>query len=260
MDRLLRLAQRILTQYRLSASHRTRSPDTTEHDIELGLQNQHTRSLTPAQDAVIATNELLESILCGLDMRTLLFAQAVCKEWKSLIATSPSLQRALFLQADPVTNDVPTLNPLLTSLRWGGSLLADSELGLLLQLSLHPSPTDGWHLLLRMNNQVWSSCSYRKALGKLSKSKASGMLLTQPPISMHLSWTDQATAELLAGERVSDLWRGLKLTRRISGAERLRVRRYVIMAMISFMMGVLIAFIIAAVRSIGNDAKDNKSK
>jgi len=52
-------------------------------------------------DATLAVPELLESILLQLDTRTLLTsAQRTNKTWHSLIQTSPSLQKALFLQPE----------------------------------------------------------------------------------------------------------------------------------------------------------------
>ncbi|KAK3616181.1 hypothetical protein LTR56_026129 [Elasticomyces elasticus] len=41
--------------------------------------------------------ELLEEILLDLSTRDILSAQKVCKNWKQIIDTTPSLQRALFL-------------------------------------------------------------------------------------------------------------------------------------------------------------------
>ncbi|KAK5694040.1 hypothetical protein LTR97_009659 [Elasticomyces elasticus] len=41
--------------------------------------------------------ELLEEILLDLSTKEILFAQKVCKTWKQIVDTTPSLQRALFL-------------------------------------------------------------------------------------------------------------------------------------------------------------------
>ncbi|KAK5739770.1 hypothetical protein LTR17_005056 [Elasticomyces elasticus] len=46
---------------------------------------------------VLSIPELLEEILLDLSTREILFAQTVCKTWKQIINTTPSLQRALFL-------------------------------------------------------------------------------------------------------------------------------------------------------------------
>ncbi|KAK3630919.1 hypothetical protein LTR56_017192 [Elasticomyces elasticus] len=46
----------------------------------------------------LAVPELLENMLLQLPIRDLLFAQKVCTEWKDVIDTSPSIQRALFLK------------------------------------------------------------------------------------------------------------------------------------------------------------------
>ncbi|KAJ1331397.1 F-box protein 27 [Microdochium nivale] len=54
-----------------------------------------------ALDKVIATPELLEAVLLHLDLRTLLVhAQLVSRHFRHLIASSVSLQRALFFLAD----------------------------------------------------------------------------------------------------------------------------------------------------------------
>lgn len=52
-----------------------------------------------SQEKVLGTTELLESVLCALDARTLLTsAQLVSREWHSLVAQSPALQRALYFR------------------------------------------------------------------------------------------------------------------------------------------------------------------
>ncbi|KAK7931462.1 hypothetical protein PG985_002174 [Apiospora marii] len=69
-------------------------------------------------ERVVAPTELLEALLLGMDMRTLLtVAQRVCRRWHHLIWTSPSLQKALFFEPDhavPSTN--PLRNPLLAEI------------------------------------------------------------------------------------------------------------------------------------------------
>jgi hypothetical protein len=52
-----------------------------------------------AADRTFAVAELLESILQELDPRDLLFAQRVCKEWQTAIASSSKLQQLLFFRA-----------------------------------------------------------------------------------------------------------------------------------------------------------------
>ncbi|KAK4888981.1 hypothetical protein LTR27_012202 [Elasticomyces elasticus] len=47
---------------------------------------------------VLGLPELLENTLLQLPTRDLLFAQKVCASWKTAIASSPSLQRALFFR------------------------------------------------------------------------------------------------------------------------------------------------------------------
>ncbi|KAJ7270544.1 hypothetical protein C8J57DRAFT_1065852 [Mycena rebaudengoi] len=70
--------------------------------------------MSTAQDTVISTPELLELALSHLPMRDLLInAPLVCKMWQE-ITLAPSLQRALFFQADPISE--PVQNPLLVEM------------------------------------------------------------------------------------------------------------------------------------------------
>ena len=46
-------------------------------------------------------SELLEHILYDLPIRDLLLSQRVCRTWRSLISSSPTLQQALFLRPSP---------------------------------------------------------------------------------------------------------------------------------------------------------------
>jgi hypothetical protein len=62
---------------------------------------------------VINIPELLESILFGVDMQTLLLSQRVCTTFKATIENSPNLQRKLFLKADDLSaTDIVRCNPL----------------------------------------------------------------------------------------------------------------------------------------------------
>ncbi|KAK0664965.1 hypothetical protein DIS24_g282 [Lasiodiplodia hormozganensis] len=54
-------------------------------------------------DEVLETPELLEHILAQLPMRDLLLAQQVCRRFNSIIASSPTLQQALFFRPRPAT-------------------------------------------------------------------------------------------------------------------------------------------------------------
>ncbi|KAJ5086376.1 hypothetical protein NUU61_007683 [Penicillium alfredii] len=68
-----------------------------------------------AQDTALATAEVLENILLGLDLTSLLTsAQRVCHSWHNLVSTSPSLQKHLFLQPDWQKRH-KTWNPLLSA-------------------------------------------------------------------------------------------------------------------------------------------------
>ncbi|KAK5710217.1 hypothetical protein LTR17_019052 [Elasticomyces elasticus] len=59
--------------------------------------------LTPTHE-VLATPELLEAILLHLPLKDLLFSQNVCRAWKAVIDTSPSITKALFLVPDTEPN------------------------------------------------------------------------------------------------------------------------------------------------------------
>ncbi|KAJ7683500.1 hypothetical protein B0H14DRAFT_2488176 [Mycena olivaceomarginata] len=70
--------------------------------------------MSTATDEVISTPELVEQILAHLPMRDLLVvAPLVSKTWRAT-TLSPTLQRALFFEADPTTE--PVQNPLLAEL------------------------------------------------------------------------------------------------------------------------------------------------
>ncbi|KAJ6443027.1 Histone-lysine N-methyltransferase EZH2 [Purpureocillium lavendulum] len=57
--------------------------------------------MASAPQAVLSTAELLEAILLDVDMRTLLVsAPRVCRRWHAVVASSPALQRALFLHPE----------------------------------------------------------------------------------------------------------------------------------------------------------------
>ncbi|KAJ6437377.1 Zinc finger, CCHC-type [Purpureocillium lavendulum] len=70
-----------------------------------------------AAERALGTTELLEQILLHLDMQTLLVsATRACRQWNSLIAASPLLQKALFLRPDDDGDATPAdavVNPLL---------------------------------------------------------------------------------------------------------------------------------------------------
>ncbi|RAH51111.1 uncharacterized protein BO95DRAFT_319387, partial [Aspergillus brunneoviolaceus CBS 621.78] len=63
--------------------------------------------------------EILEKILLGLDMKTLLLSTRVCRAWNALIRSSPSIQKALFFRAaDPVPGQAKAKNPLVEEKVW----------------------------------------------------------------------------------------------------------------------------------------------
>ncbi|KAL1652257.1 hypothetical protein SLS58_000384 [Diplodia intermedia] len=61
-------------------------------------------------DEVLDTPELLELILSKLPVKDLLLAQNVCKTFNTAIASSPTLQQALFLRPFPATATPPSLS------------------------------------------------------------------------------------------------------------------------------------------------------
>lgn len=73
--------------------------------------------MTTACQRVLGTTELLEGIICSLDMRTIIVsAQAVNHRWKDLITESPAIQQHLYLLPAPNGGggpENPDLNPLL---------------------------------------------------------------------------------------------------------------------------------------------------
>lgn len=73
---------------------------------------------SPRGVSAMKSPELLEIILLHLDMRSLLTsAMDVCRQWRDLIRTSPSLRRALYFDADTTADKQnPRYNPLLVEL------------------------------------------------------------------------------------------------------------------------------------------------
>lgn len=55
-----------------------------------------------SRQAVLNTSELLEGILAFLPPKQLFANQRVCKQWRNVIASSPELQRKMFLRVDEV--------------------------------------------------------------------------------------------------------------------------------------------------------------
>lgn len=63
------------------------------------LQDLATRA-DASRQAVLQTNELLEGILSLLPPKQLFVDQRVCKQWRDVIASSPELQKKMFLRVD----------------------------------------------------------------------------------------------------------------------------------------------------------------
>lgn len=72
-------------------------PPRMTHEKE--LQNLVTRA-DASRQAVLQTNELLEGILSFLPPKQLFVVQRVCKQWRDIIASSPELQKKMFLRVD----------------------------------------------------------------------------------------------------------------------------------------------------------------
>lgn len=87
----------------------------------LSTRQSHLAALSASvrdTSAAMKTPELLEIILLHLDMRSLLTsAMGVCRQWRDLIRTSPSLRRALYFDIDNKADEQnPSYNPLLVEL------------------------------------------------------------------------------------------------------------------------------------------------
>ncbi|OJJ95934.1 hypothetical protein ASPACDRAFT_63935 [Aspergillus aculeatus ATCC 16872] len=78
------------------------------------IQNSH-----PMAHRIFRIPAILEMILLGLDMKTLLLSTRVCRTWNALIRSSPSIQKALFFRpADPVPGQAQAKNPLVEKKVW----------------------------------------------------------------------------------------------------------------------------------------------
>jgi hypothetical protein len=68
---------------------------------ETDVQDLATRS-DASRQAVLNTSELLEGILAWLPPKQLFVGQRVCKQWRDAIASSPELQKKMFLRVEEV--------------------------------------------------------------------------------------------------------------------------------------------------------------
>ncbi|KAJ7228139.1 hypothetical protein GGX14DRAFT_611447 [Mycena pura] len=120
--------------------------------------------MSPAQDAVISTPELLELTLLHLPMRDLLVtAPLVSKAWQALTLT-PALQRALFFEPDLTVSDHErVMNPLLAEI---------------FPPFFKPHGANWWFTSKSIMRMPWS-----KAPDAFKRKEASWrrMLVTQPP-------------------------------------------------------------------------------
>ncbi|KAK5695182.1 hypothetical protein LTR97_008688 [Elasticomyces elasticus] len=112
-----------------------------------------------SRSQALSVPEILENILLHLPIRNLLFAQEVCTEWKNMIDTLPSIQRALFFRPrtrDDVDSDYVQhddlvcpdgcsviTNPLLLAY----SLLRFPERHIIRREALHASAESSCHLM-----------------------------------------------------------------------------------------------------------------
>ncbi|OJK03502.1 hypothetical protein ASPACDRAFT_111286 [Aspergillus aculeatus ATCC 16872] len=84
-------------------------------------ESQPNRSMSNAEASrIFHVPEILEGILLGLDIYTLLISARVCHSWNSLIKSSRKIQQALFyIPVDaPVPQHPRTKNPLITDISW----------------------------------------------------------------------------------------------------------------------------------------------
>lgn len=119
-----------------------------------------TTSSPPPAHVVLATNELFEQILLGLDIKTLLLSQRVDGHWRAMISKSTLLQKKLYFL--PATkDDMPKLNTLEVVLGRGldvnaikvGQDPADEENGELLVLN---------SLLLKLTVVAYAGATYTR--------------------------------------------------------------------------------------------------
>jgi hypothetical protein len=66
---------------------------------EMEVQDLATRA-DASRQAVLQTNELLKGILAFLPPKQLFVDQRVCKQWRNVVASSPELQKKMFLRVD----------------------------------------------------------------------------------------------------------------------------------------------------------------
>ncbi|KAK5714980.1 hypothetical protein LTR15_010396 [Elasticomyces elasticus] len=79
--------------------------------------------LTPNRE-LFATPEILEAILLHLPLIDLLFSQKVCRTWKAVVDTSPSIKKALFLVPDTKPDlAIPTTDAMLSAVAINSLLL-----------------------------------------------------------------------------------------------------------------------------------------
>ena len=116
-------------------------------------------------DSVFAVPELLECVLLQLPTRNLLHAQKVCKQWRHVITTSPSIQKALFLRAG-TTSDVT------------GAVARDLDIINITTVSVTPNP------LILSSFIPGLLTLQRKVLAQ--DAATHGMYFSQPPAKM---WT-----------------------------------------------------------------------
>ena len=66
----------------------------------------HRERTDASRQAVLQTNELLEAVLALLPPKQLFVDQRVCKQWRDVIASSPELQRMMFLRVDEIPRQI----------------------------------------------------------------------------------------------------------------------------------------------------------
>ncbi|KAK4894086.1 hypothetical protein LTR27_007671 [Elasticomyces elasticus] len=128
---------------------------------------------------VLSIPELLEEILLDLNTKEILFAQKVCKTWKQIIDTTPSLQRALFLM--PARGTEPK-----------GAKASFSRSVAAGHIAIPPGFDEDWHLFFLNPLLVDVSGNYiqtqegdiellSKPLNAGTESSCNRMYLSQPP-------------------------------------------------------------------------------
>ncbi|KAK4898588.1 hypothetical protein LTR27_003760 [Elasticomyces elasticus] len=148
-----------------------------------------------ATQKVLNLPELLEAILLQLPIRDLLFAQKICRTWKTTINTSPAVKKALFF-APGTVNDVRYNSPNHKSVAQclaDGQSASPSDYAAAQECAMHMRVVRSSHfamkpLLMRQSRTTkgldFQPGPFRR--GADPQESWSRMFATQPPGSTHM--------------------------------------------------------------------------